>query len=112
MECWPRHTDVEKKDGQYEGWPKTIEQKDNYGRKAVAYLPELKINKVDQVVQIVDETYDEIVYTIRIQGREFRPRVFQAGVYTIKVGEGKNIKVLENIKSQALESKSQLKISL
>jgi hypothetical protein len=27
------------------------------------------------------------VYTLRIKGRSFVPRVFRAGLYTVKVGE-------------------------
>jgi hypothetical protein len=38
-------------------------------------------------VQVVDESNGEIQYTLRIKGREFRPRVFHAGSYTIRVGD-------------------------
>ena len=41
----------------------------------------------DAVVQVVDESNDEIVYTLRITGRRFRPWVFKRGAYTIRVGE-------------------------
>jgi len=38
-------------------------------------------------VQIVDERNDEIVYTLRIKGTRFRPKVFKVGLYTVRVGE-------------------------
>ena len=112
MECWPRHVDVNKQEGQYEGWPKTIEQQDNYGRAAVAYLPELKISKPNQVVQIVNEQTNEIVYTLRVSGKSFRPKVFQKGSYTINVGEGKSIKIVNNVEAIDLDAMSQIEISL
>ena len=89
MECWPRNVDVaDPQARQYPGWPKTIHQLDNYGRKAAAYLPTLKIDGMDNaVVQVIDEAQGEIVYTLRIQGREFRPKVFHDGTYTIRVGD-------------------------
>jgi len=40
MECWPRNVDIaDSNTRQYPGWPRTIQQTDNYSRKAVAYLP-------------------------------------------------------------------------
>jgi len=89
MECWPRNVDITAEGAKpYPGWPVTIQQLDNYGRRAAAYLPTLKVTGLDDpVVQIVDESNGEIVYTLRIKGREFRPKVFQAGLYTVRVGD-------------------------
>jgi len=89
IECWPRNVDVtDPAAHQYPGWPKTIRQFDNYGRKAAAYLPTLRISGMkDPVVQVVDEAGGEVVYTLRIKGNEFRPKVFSEGTYTIRVGE-------------------------
>jgi len=104
MECWPRYANPAnpKTGGQYLGWPKTIEQLDNYGRKAAAYLPTIKISDMtDPVVQVIDQENEEIVYTVRINGTSFRPKVFKTGTYTIKVGElgTEKMKVLDNVKS-------------
>jgi len=89
IECWPRWEDPSKPDaGQYPGWPITIEQTDNYGRKAVAYLPTLNVSGLtDPVVQIVDESDGDIVYTLRIKGSSFRPKVFKHGTYIITVSD-------------------------
>ena len=100
MECWPRKVDVtDPASEQYQGWPMTIQQKDNYGREALAYLPELELDKEDQVVQVVNESNQEIIYTLRINGKKFRPKVFEKGSYTIKIGEGKNWEVKRGIKA-------------
>ena len=89
IECWPRNADVtDPETKQYPGWPKTIHQLANYGRKAVVYLPTLKVGGMqDPVVQVIDEADGEVVYTVRIKGREFRPKVFREGKYTVKVGD-------------------------
>ena len=43
---------------------------------------------VDPVIQVVDEERREVLYTIRIQGDRYRPRVFRSGgSYTVIVGE-------------------------
>ncbi len=97
MECWPRNVDVtDPKARQYPGWPRTVTQMDNYGREAVAYLPTLKVRGMtDPVVQVIDDA-GEIVYTLRIRGREFRPKVFREGTYTIRVGD-KEFKGIESL---------------
>jgi PhoD-like phosphatase len=90
LETWPRYVDPSdpKTGRQYEGWPITIKQADNYGRKAVAFLPVLRIKGInDAVVQVIDEKGGEVIYTLRIKGTEFRPKVFARGNYTVKVGE-------------------------
>ncbi|CAN0433172.1 unnamed protein product, partial [Scytosiphon promiscuus] len=65
---WPRHIDPTKADAKpYDGWPITINQEDNYGRKAKAYLPTVEVSGLENppVIQIIDEASSEIVYTIR-----------------------------------------------
>lgn len=91
FECWPRFSDV--KDGaqaQFPGWPITVAMEDNDGRKAAGYLPALKFEgKSDPVVQVLSEGTGEILYTVRVKGDQFQPRVYAAGKYTIKVGRDK-----------------------
>lgn len=89
MECWPRGVDVTAADAeQYPGWPITIDQQDNYGRDAAAWLPTLQVHgTTDPVVQVWDETYGDLVYSLRIRGNQFRPKVFRNGLYTVKIGQ-------------------------
>ena len=89
-EAWPRWVDPASRDAaQYFGWPVTVHQQDNYGRAAAGFLPTLLIQGMtDPVVQVIDETTQERVYTLRIQGQTFRPKVFDASsAYTVVVGE-------------------------
>lgn len=84
---WPRHVDPEA-GAPYPGWPITINQMDNYGRAASAWLPTLHVDGMeDPVVQVIDESTDEIVYTIRIEGTTFDPKVFAEGSYTVRIGD-------------------------
>ena len=99
IECWPRQVDVTKPDHkQFPGWPVKITQADNYARKAVAYLPTLKITgQTDPVVQVLEESTGEVVYTLRVKGTSFRPKVFAKGKYTVKVGEADSVKTVTGI---------------
>jgi alkaline phosphatase D len=87
--CWPRYVNPQKNpQGQYAGWPLTIPQQDNYGRKPVAWLPRIRVKGLlNPVVDIVDESRGELVYSIRMQGGTFQPKVFAEGRYTIRVSE-------------------------
>ncbi|VGO14655.1 hypothetical protein PDESU_03220 [Pontiella desulfatans] len=94
MECWPRNVDI-KKDKPYPGWPITIDQTDNYGRKAAAHLPTLKIKGTrNPVIKLIDEATGEWIYCLRIQGDTFQPKVFKKGTYTVEV-DGKAFKGME-----------------
>ena len=111
MECWPRNVDVSDPNArQYPGWPKTISQLDNDGRRPVGYLPTLRIRgPEDPVVQVIDEADGEIVYTLRIRGREFRPKVFRQGTFTVKVGEqGGKMKDFRGVRPLAPEQRGEL----
>jgi hypothetical protein len=101
FECWPRNVDIRDANAQqYTGWPRTIHQINNYGRTPAAYLPTLIIKgETNPVIQIIDESNEEIIYTLRILGTEFTPKVFNEGLYTIKIAAGDTSKTLHNIKS-------------
>ncbi len=90
MECWPRGSNVTKPDAkQFVGWPVNITQEDNYGRKASAWLPMLNISGIiDPVVQVIEEGSQETIYSIRIKGNTFTPKVFKIGSYTVRIGDG------------------------
>ncbi len=86
MECWPRHADPRypHTGAQYPDWPLTIRQTDNYARTPYAFLPVVGDGSITNgVVQVVNETDGDILYTLRTQGTRFRPHVFTGGVYTV-----------------------------
>ncbi|MGN6547639.1 MAG: metallophosphoesterase family protein, partial [Aureliella sp.] len=91
LECWPRFSDAHEGDkAQFPGWPITVQSEANDGRKVAGYLPELVIEGAsDPVVHVIEDATGEILYTIRIQGNRFQPRVYSAGKHTVKVGRDK-----------------------
>lgn len=115
MECWPRFADPgDPKAKPYEGWPMTIKQQDNYARKAVGYLPMIQVEGMkNPVVQVVNEKESETVYSLRISGQSYRPKVFGKGTYTVKVGElgTDRVKVFPGVKVVPDGSKEVLKVS-
>jgi hypothetical protein len=87
LEAWPRWADPEAGDRPYPGWPVRFRQEDGYGREPWGFLPTLVVEgTIDPVVQVVDPD-GEIVYTLRIRGDRFTPRVFEPGRYTVRVVE-------------------------
>jgi hypothetical protein len=114
MECWPRNVDItDAAVRQYPGWPLTIDQTDNYGRKAVAYLPTIKcVNAANPVVQVVDESTGDWVYSLRIKGKEFRPKVFKKGSYTVLVGDGGAWTTYKGVQAQGLDESGELLVEI
>ncbi len=107
MECWPRFCDVSDGDKvQYPGWPITIDQDANDGRKIAGWLPELRFDKgVNPVVQVIEEVTGEVLYTARARGNRFQPRVYSKGKYTVKVGLQKpDSSTLKGVESVAKKS--------
>ena len=70
------------------------------------------MNKPNQVVQVLDEKTGQVVYTLRIRGNSFRPKVFAKGKYTVKVGEGEDRKTMKGIQALPADDKKTLKVEL
>jgi 3',5'-cyclic AMP phosphodiesterase CpdA len=103
FECWPRFSDAKQgARAQFPGWPVTVDMEANDGRKPAGWLPELRFEgAADPVVQVIEEASGDILYTVRVQGRRFHPRVYAAGRYTVKTGRDK----LDGPSLTALEAK-------
>lgn len=88
FECWPRFCDVKKGDSeQFPGWPITVDMDANDGRKVVGWLPELQFEGgSDPVIQVIEQSSGEVLYTVRVPGSRFQPRVYSNGLHTIKIG--------------------------
>lgn len=87
MANWPYWADPEK-DEPFPGWPILINQLDNFGKKSIAWLPEVRVSGLtDPVFQIYHQKSGEMVYALRIDGQTFQPKVFDLGLYTLKIGE-------------------------
>ena len=113
MECWPRNADITAADAKpYPGWPLTIGQEDNYARKPAGFLPVIKATgQTDPVVQVVRERDGEVIYTLRINGVSYRPKVFEDGAYTVHVGEGSARKTLSGLKPLAADKSETVEVA-
>jgi hypothetical protein len=89
FECWPRFPTADGRREQFPGWPLTILADDNDGRTPVGWLAELRFKGAgarNPVVQVIEDATGEILYTVRVPGDRFRPRVYRRGTHTVKVG--------------------------
>ena len=114
VECWRILGELDDPEsGQFTDWPVTVSQLQNYGRKAEGWLPTLKISGMeDPVVQVIRESDGEVVYTLRINGQQFRPKVFAPGRYTVKVGEQPDgIKTLKGLEARRNKDDRMVKVS-
>jgi len=106
--CWPRYANpMSNKNEQFPGWPITIKQEDNYGRKAVAWLPLIKVaDKLRPVISVFDQN-NQLVYSIRLATNTFAPKVFDEGKYTIIIQDVENnkSKTLKNIRAKTVNKK-------
>jgi len=89
-EAWPRWIHPTDEDAhQYSGWPVTVTQESNYGRKATGFLPPIDVQGLEEpVLTLVDETRKDTVYTLRLSSLPYRAKVFDAtSSYTAIVGD-------------------------
>ncbi|MFZ5833678.1 MAG: hypothetical protein ACOY3P_26630, partial [Planctomycetota bacterium] len=103
-ECWRLLFDARnpKPGDQFPGFPRTIRLEDNYGREAKGYLPTIEVVGLQNpVISVVDERTSELVYSLRVHGQSFEPKVFADGSYTVRVGEGASAKELRGLKPGA-----------
>ena len=101
FECWPRFADVEKGNAeQYAGWPITFNVAENDGRKPIAYLKEVMLPMENAVVELTNDTTDELVYCYRVKNSRFRAPVYEKGSYTLRVGldRGEKVVISDEIK--------------
>ena len=91
FECWPRFANISDGDkAQYPGWPVTVSMDQNDGRETVGWLPELVCKDGTRpVVQVIEDSTGEVLYTVRAGGYRFRPRVYSQSSHTIQVGRNK-----------------------
>jgi alkaline phosphatase D len=82
---WPRWVDPSAAGAQpYAGWPITFDQLENGLSGARWTLPAIATPGFqDPVVQVQEEGTEDVVYTLRIKGDSFTPRVRKPGAYNV-----------------------------
>ena len=90
FECWPRFSKVSEGDNaQFPGWPVTFNMAQNDGRPVKGWLPKLVFPEKDPVVQVKNLKTGEILYTIRIKGKTFQPKVYSLDPHEIRTGQNR-----------------------
>ncbi len=88
VECWPLLADPTQPNTQFPGWPVTVRQLDNYARTAAAHLPELTIHGAEKpLLQVIEESTDELLYTLRLPDDTWRPHTFAPGPHTLRISD-------------------------
>jgi alkaline phosphatase D len=112
MSNWPGYADP-LKDKPFPGWPVKISQTDNYGRRIVAWLPEVVTEGLSNpVIRVINDNTGELVYNLRVSGNAFQPGVFYYGLYTIEAGDPDTDTWKKTTGIQAWTSKERQKIIL
>ena len=87
MENWPRWANPEI-DEPYFGWPVSLNQEENFGKKAFGYIANLEIEGIEKpVIQVLNQYSLEIVYSIRLNQSNYLAKVFEDGIYRIQIGD-------------------------
>lgn len=113
MANWPGYADPAT-GSPFPGWPVKIKQTDNYGRRIVAWLPEVVTDGLSNpVIRVISDDTGEVVYTLRISGNAFQPGVFYYGPYTIEAGDPDTgvWQKAENIQAWATKERQKITMS-
>ncbi|HDZ15325.1 MAG TPA: hypothetical protein ENH60_10575, partial [Pricia sp.] len=89
--------DRDSEENRFPGWPLTINQMDNDGRRPFGYLPRLQLKRSDQILKIINEDTEELVLSMRIKGNSFIPAIFDLAKYTLIIGEAEHEKTMTGI---------------
>ncbi|MGC8549128.1 MAG: alkaline phosphatase D family protein [Acidobacteriaceae bacterium] len=104
---WPRWVDPTQADaGPYAGWPIVIDQIDNGLWGAQYELDTIETPGFrDPVVQVQDASSGDVIYTLRINGTSFTPKVRKPGTYNVLAydPDGFFRKVKNGVKARKLD---------
>jgi hypothetical protein len=64
---------------------------ENDGRKVKGWLPQLTFSKPNPVVQVINDKTKEVLYTVRIKGKKFQPKVYTTDPHSIRLGKNQPI---------------------
>ncbi len=100
FECWPRFIDPSSPDAkQYDGWPVTVNQYDNYRPEPAGWLQAVEVAGVENpVVKVYEEENGDLVYAVRIRNNAFEAPIYDMSkTYRMEVGVDGNYKIFEGL---------------
>ncbi len=90
IDAWRFIADVENPNplrDQFPGWPFIINQYDNFGIGADNFLPEIVVNKPNQVIEVRKTGTNDLIRIFRMKGNSIQVGLHHPGTFTIKVGD-------------------------
>lgn len=90
MDAWRFIADVENPvplRDQFPGWPLKINQYDNFGMGAENLLPEVVVNKPNQVIEVTKTSTGDLIRIFRMKGNSVQVKLMHPGTFTIKIGD-------------------------
>ncbi len=115
IDAWRFNADVENSNpirDEFPGWPKTISQFDNLGLGAENILPEIVVNKPDQVIEVRKDGTNDLIRCFRMKGDKIQVKLFHPGTFNIKIGEGENAQEIKSLKTKPVENNEQISVVL
>ena len=97
---------------EFPGWPLKISQFDNLGMGANNVLPTISVSMPNQVIEIVNEKTGELVNAYRMKGDSVQPKLFEKGTFTIKIGEGDNVKEIKGLTTKTGENSEKISVEI
>ena len=90
IDAWRFIADVENPNpvrDQFPGWPFQINQYDNFGMGATNFLPDVILNKPNQVIEVRKTSTGDLIRIFRMKGNSMQVGLHHPGTFTIKVGD-------------------------
>jgi alkaline phosphatase D len=115
IDAWRFKADVENPNpvrDQFPGWPLQISQFDNLGLGAENVLPEISVNRPNQVMQIWNEKTKELAQIYRIKGNTVQPKLHESGTFTVIIGENKEREAITGLKTQKEKNPEKVLVEL
>jgi alkaline phosphatase D len=115
IDAWRFKADVENPNpvrDQFPGWPLQISQFDNLGLGAENVLPEISVNRPNQVMQIWNEKTRELAQIYRIKGNTVQPKLHESGTFTVIIGENKEREAITGLKTQKEKNPEKVLVEL
>ena len=115
MDAWRFLADVENPNprrDQFPGWPHTISQFDNFGKGAENVLPEIVVNKPEQLLQIREADNNELVRIFRMNGQAVQVKLHEPGTFNITIGEGDEAQTMSGVSTQKGENGEKMSVEL
>ncbi len=111
IDAWRFKADVEHPNpvrDQFPGWPLKINQYDNFGEGADNLLPEILVNKPNQVIEVRKTVTNDLIRVFRMKGNSVQVRLHHPGTFSIKVAG----KELGDFTTQPLTNNRQVNVEL